>query len=108
MTLVGFGFVVYASASLSVVQAISPPEFRGRLTALFALLYWGLMPLGSLLGGVATAALGARLAFGVAGAILIVAGVTAYLARRQIAAVRIGSDGRVTQLDREAVSRLAD
>jgi MFS family permease len=93
MILVGFGFVIYASASLSVVQTLSPVDFRGRLTALFALLYWGLMPLGALLGGAATAALGARAAFALSGVILAIAGVAAYLRRRQLAQLRIGPDG---------------
>jgi MFS family permease len=97
MVLAGFGFVVYASASLSVIQALSPPDFRGRLTALFALLYWGLMPLGSLLGGAATAVLGASMAFAVAGLILIMAGIVAYLVRGQIAQLLIGHDGLPAQ-----------
>jgi MFS family permease len=108
MVLVGFGFVLYASASLSVVQTLSPPDFRGRLTALFALLYWGLMPLGALLGGAATALLGARMAFALSGLILIAAGVTAYVARRQVAQLRIGQDGQIVEQDREATARLAD
>ena len=66
------------------------------------------MPLGSLLGGAATAVLGARLAFAMAGVILIAAGLAALLVRRQITQVRIGPDGQIRQLSREAATRLAD
>src|SRR5207247_5647127 len=82
MAFVGSGFVVYASASLSLVQALSPIELRGRLTALFSLLYWGLMPVGALLGGAVAGALSARVALSLAGALLLVCGAAALVGRR--------------------------
>jgi len=48
---VGGGFVVYGSASLTLVQALAPAALRGRLTSVFSLLYWGMMPVGGLIGG---------------------------------------------------------
>jgi hypothetical protein len=93
MPLVGGGFVLYSAASLTLIQALAPAAVRGRLTALFALLYWGLMPIGGLIGGIVAQAAGARVAFAGAGAIILATGVLAVLARRQIATLRVGRDG---------------
>jgi MFS family permease len=93
MPLVGGGFVLYSAASLTLIQALAPPAVRGRLTALFALLYWGLMPIGGLLGGVVAQAAGARVAFVGAGAIILATGLLAVLLRRQIATLRVDRDG---------------
>ena len=60
MLFVGGGFVIYSAASLTLIQALSPAAVRGRTTSVFALLYWGFMPLGGLLGGIVAEAAGAR------------------------------------------------
>ena len=93
MVLVGGGFVIYSAASLSLIQALSPPSVRGRTTSVFALLYWGLMPIGGLLGGLVAEAAGARMAFAAAGLILFAVGLGAILLRRQIIAMRVARDG---------------
>jgi len=92
-TLIGGGFVIYAAASLSLVQALSPSTIRGRVTSLFALLYWGLMPVGGLIGGIVAEAAGSRVAFTLAGACLVGAGALAIVARRQIITLRVHRDG---------------
>ena len=93
VTLVGGGFVIYSAASLSLVQALAPSGIRGRVTSLFALLYWGLMPIGGLVGGIIAEAAGARAAFALAGGCLVAAGVLAIVARRQIMTLRVHRDG---------------
>jgi predicted MFS family arabinose efflux permease len=93
MVVCGAGFLVYGSSSLSLIQALSAAEFRGRLTALFALLYWGLMPIGALVGGAAAEVIGAQQTTVVAGALIAAAGMVALVARPGIAAERVGSDG---------------
>jgi MFS family permease len=93
MPLIGGGFIWYSSASLTLIQALAPPAVRGRLTALFALLYWGLMPIGGLLGGVIAQAAGARVAFAAAGVVILGTGLLAVLVRRQIATLRVDRDG---------------
>ena len=94
MAFVGGGLVVYASSSLSLVQALSPVELRGRLTALFSLLYWGLMPAGALLGGAVAGATSARFALATAGLTLFACGSIALLIRRDVASLRIAADGQ--------------
>jgi hypothetical protein len=88
MVWAGGGFAIYASSSLALIQALSSTEFRGRLTAVFALLYWGLMPLGALIGGALAEAIGAQPAMLITGAIVGLAGIVALILRPAIAAVR--------------------
>jgi MFS family permease len=90
---VGGGFLVYSAASLSLVQALSPAPLRGRLTSLFTLLYWGLMPIGGLLGGAVSEVTSARFAMAIAGVILLACGIAAAVGRRQILALTIERDG---------------
>jgi MFS family permease len=87
------GFVIYASSSLALVQAISPARLRGRLTSLFTLLYWGLMPIGALLEGAAAERLNSLVTLLGMGLIMLGAGVLAFLVRPQIATLRLDRDG---------------
>jgi MFS family permease len=93
MPLVGGGFILYSAATLTLIQALAPEAVRGRLTALFALLYWGLMPIGGLLGGIVAQATSARFAFAAAGLIILTTGLLAALLRQQIATMRVDRDG---------------
>ena len=91
------GFVIYASSSLALVQALSPARLRGRLTSLFTLLYWGLMPIGALLEGNAAQATNSLVTLVGIGTLMIVAGAAALLFRPQIATLRLDRDGsRIT------------
>ena len=96
MIFVGGGFVIYSAASLTLIQALSPAAVRGRTTSVFALLYWGFMPLGGLLGGIVAEASGARMAFAAAGLILLVSGVVVVLLRRQVVTLRVDREGMTT------------
>jgi predicted MFS family arabinose efflux permease len=89
MVVAGAGFAVYAASSLSLVQALASAEFRGRLTAVFSLLYWGLMPVGALIAGTLAEAIGASAAFVVSGTLVAIAGAVAIVVRPGLAAVRV-------------------
>jgi MFS family permease len=88
------GFVIYAASSLSLIQALSPPRLRGRLTSLFTLLYWGLMPFGALIGGIVAERTSALIEIALAGITISCCGAIAFIGRRQIATLRIAPDGR--------------
>lgn len=83
------GFAIYGSSSLSLVQSLSPLRLRGRVTSLFTLLYWGLMPFGALLGGLVAERSSALVAVALAGAVVLVCGAVVFLVRPQIATLRI-------------------
>jgi MFS family permease len=67
LAFVGFGLVLYFSTSNTVLQSIVPDEMRGRVMGIWALIFGGMIPLGSLeaglmadfLGTPATMAIGA-------------------------------------------------
>lgn len=83
------GFAIYGSSSLSLVQSLSPIRLRGRVTSLFTLLYWGLLPFGALLGGLVAERSSALVAVALAGAVVLIAGALVLLVRPQIATLRI-------------------
>ena len=87
------GFAIYASSGLSLVQALSPARLRGRVTSLFTLLYWGLMPFGALLAGVVAERVTSLTTVILGGGVILGAGALALLFRRQIATLRIDRDG---------------
>jgi hypothetical protein len=93
MAFVGGGFLLYGAASLSLVQALSPGRLRGRLTSVFTLLYWGLMPIGGLLGGAVAEVTSARFAMLSGGSIILVCGLVAMVLRRTVLRLRIDRDG---------------
>jgi MFS family permease len=88
------GFVVYASSSLALVQALSPGRLRGRLTSLFTLLYWGLMPIGALLEGAAAERTSSLVTLIGMGVVMLASGALAFFLRPQIATLRLDRDGR--------------
>ncbi len=83
------GFAIYGSSSLSLVQSLSPARLRGRVTSLFTLLYWGLMPFGALAGGLVAERSSGLVAVILAGCIVIGCAAVLFLARPQIATLRI-------------------
>lgn len=93
MSLVGGGFLVYGAASLTLIQALSPARLRGRLTSLFQLLYWGLMPIGGLIGGAVAEVTSARFMMGLAGVVIVAACSLAVMARREILYLRVDREG---------------
>ena len=50
-TLGAYGVVVYNVAQVSMRQAITPERLQGRMNAVMRFIVWGVMPLGTLLGG---------------------------------------------------------
>jgi hypothetical protein len=80
--------------TLSLRQRVIPGELLGRVGAAFRLLLYGLVPLGALTGGLLTAALGVRIAIGIAGSLqlVVVALAAPLLIRRINLAVRSWSE----------------
>ena len=93
MSLVGGGLLAFGASSMSLVQALAPNRLRGRLTSLFTLLYWGLMPVGGLLGGAVSEVSSARTTMAVFGSLVLIAGGIALVIRRSVATLRIDEEG---------------
>jgi MFS family permease len=60
LVVVSFGGVVYNVVAISLFQAITPDRLLGRMNASRRFVVWGVVPLGSLTGGVLTALIGLR------------------------------------------------
>jgi MFS family permease len=58
LAIVGFGLVLYFSTSNTVLQSIVPDEMRGRVMGIWALIFGGMIPLGSLEAGLMADVLG--------------------------------------------------
>jgi MFS family permease len=58
--LAGFGGVVYNVTGLSLMQAITPNRLLGRMNASRRFVVWGVIPLGSLVGGALATVIGLR------------------------------------------------
>ena len=67
------GVPMYNINQVSLRQAITPPDLRGRVNATMRCVVWGTMPLGSLLGGFMAEAIGLRPTIAVAGAGMLLA-----------------------------------
>jgi MFS family permease len=69
------GVPIYNINQVSLRQAITPPELRGRVNATMRCLVWGTMPIGSLMGGFMAEAIGLRPTIAVAAAGMLLAAV---------------------------------
>jgi MFS family permease len=93
LPIVGASFLTFAAANLTLIQAISPARLRGRMVGLFSTLYWGMMPVGGLIVGLAAEQIGARSALALCGIGLAIAGAAALVVRPQLATLAVGRDG---------------
>jgi MFS family permease len=53
LAVAGFGYLTQVAGTMTLLQALSPPEMRGRLMGVFSTLFVGLTPFGALAGGIA-------------------------------------------------------
>ena len=60
LAIAGFGGVVFNVTIRSLVQAITPNRLLGRTTSVIRMIVWGVIPLGTLLGGVLASTIGIR------------------------------------------------
>lgn len=71
MTAIGLGYLAVASALMTSIQLAVDDRFRGRVLALYVMVFTGAYPLGSLLQGIATDHFGVRAVVGTAGAVML-------------------------------------
>jgi MFS family permease len=51
LVVAGFGYITQVAGSMTLIQALAPPEMRGRLLGVFSTLFVGVTPFGALAGG---------------------------------------------------------
>jgi MFS family permease len=67
LVITGFGLMVQAACSNTVLQTIVPDEKRGRVMSFFLMAYLGTAPFGSLIAGALTGRIGAPLTLALGG-----------------------------------------
>lgn len=68
---VGCAMIVQTAASNTLIQAMVPDAFRGRVMAAYSMMFMGMAPIGALLAGAAAGRLGAPAAVATGGAVCI-------------------------------------
>jgi Na+/melibiose symporter-like transporter len=66
--LMSYGLIVYNVSQFSVWQRTTPAPLRGRVSATFHFIIWGVLPIGSLVGGVVGSVVSLRSLLGIAAA----------------------------------------
>src|SRR5258708_2743262 len=77
---VGFSATVQMAATNTIIQSRVPDELRGRIMAVYATMFMGVQPIGSLLAGGVAKRIGAPYTLGVFG-LLVLAGSLVFLFR---------------------------
>jgi len=70
---VGFSWVVQMGSSNTLIQSMVPDRLRGRVMAVYSMMFMGMAPIGSLISGAAAARFGARATVAVAGVVCMAA-----------------------------------
>jgi MFS family permease len=76
----GFGMMVQMGASNTLLQVMSPDRLRGRVMALYSMMFIGMAPIGALLGGAVAAQIGAPWTVAIGGFTCLAGGL--FFARR--------------------------
>jgi MFS family permease len=68
----GYGFMVQMAASNTLIQSMSPDAMRGRVMAVYSMMFMGMAPFGALLAGALAARIGPTSTVGLGGACTLV------------------------------------
>jgi MFS family permease len=72
---VGFSVVLEMGSSNTLIQSMVPDYLRGRVMALYSMMFMGMAPLGALMAGSVAHAIGAPMTVALGGAISIIGGI---------------------------------
>lgn len=73
MVAAGFSMMAQMAATNTLVQAMVPDEFRGRIMALYSMMFMGMAPFGALAAGLLAGAVGPRPTVAMGGAVALAA-----------------------------------
>jgi len=75
---VGFTMMMQFTATNTLIQAMVPDQLRGRVMSLYAMMFLGMTPLGSLLAGWIAERIGAPITVAIGGAASVIGGAVFY------------------------------
>jgi MFS family permease len=73
LVIVGFAMMIEGGSSNTLIQSMVPDRLRGRVMAVYSMVFMGLAPIGSLVAGAVAGPLGAPLTLALSGAICMLA-----------------------------------
>ena len=82
----GIGMIMFFTTANTLVQSVVPEEFRGRVMGIFAFVFGGTMPVGSILFGIAAQHIGLSLTVSTGAVICAILTVIAYVVGRKVGA----------------------
>jgi MFS family permease len=71
---VGFAFMVSLGSANTLIQAMVPDSLRGRVMAVYSMMFMGMAPFGALLAGALAGRIGAPHTVAIGGGVILVAG----------------------------------
>ncbi len=71
----GFSMMVQMASSNTLIQSMVPNELRGRVMAVYSMMFMGMAPFGALLAGIVAEPLGPSLTVGIGGALCMLAAI---------------------------------
>jgi MFS family permease len=74
LVLVGFSVMIENGASNTLIQSMVPDHLRGRVMSVYSMMFMGMAPIGSLVGGAAAGRVGAPLTVAAGGALCVLSG----------------------------------
>lgn len=93
---IGGLLIVYRTTTIALLQAIAPARMRGRVTSVYEFVFWGLVPIGGLLGNMLADRFGVPALFVTFGVLTLVGTAGLALVYRSLAALDIEVDGAVS------------
>jgi len=85
---VGYGMMLETTSSNTLIQSMVPDELRGRVLAVYTMMFMGMAPLGSLFAGIIAHHIGAPWTLAIGGTVAVIAG-SIFLTR--LAEFRVGA-----------------
>ena len=87
--------IIYRTTTIAVLQALAPPRMRGRALAIFEIAFWGINPLGAVIGGILADRVGTMQMFVLFGGVTLLAVVAACLADRDLIRIDLDAAARI-------------
>jgi MFS family permease len=78
LVLTGFTMMMQFTATNTLIQAMVPDQLRGRVMSLYAMMFLGMMPIGSLFAGAIAEHIGAPITVAIGGVASVVGGIIFY------------------------------
>lgn len=87
--------IVFRTTTIALLQALAPARMRGRVLAIFEIAFWGITPIGGVLGGVLADRLGTMEMLLIFGAASLIALIGALLGDRALPGMTLDVHARV-------------